>query len=268
MDIKVAFFDVDGTIVDNHSKKNQSSDMELVPASAVEAIRLLKENGITPFIATGRSPFMIEELLKGLEIDSFICTNGQYAVMNGRVMYEAPYSQALLDEIVAVAKENHVPLLWMPTHHYVLSGENQEVLLEALDNMNLPYPIIETNLETPDYKIYQMVAGVTKENEHIFEPIEEVRIVRWQPNGIDLLPKVGSKATAIEVILDKLGLKPENAVAFGDGLNDIDMLQKCGVGVAMNNALPEVKEIANYITVKNNYEDGIVHFLSEYLKEE
>lgn len=43
MDIKVAFFDVDGTIVDNHSKKNQSSDMELVPASAVEAIRLLKE---------------------------------------------------------------------------------------------------------------------------------------------------------------------------------------------------------------------------------
>ena len=206
MDIKVAFFDVDGTIVDNHSKKNQSSDMELVPASAVEAIRLLKENGITPFIATGRSPFMIEELLKGLEIDSFICTNGQYAVMNGRVMYEAPYSQALLDEIVAVAKENHVPLLWMPTHHYVLSGENQEVLLEALDNMNLPYPIIETNLEKPDYKIYQMVAGVTKENEHIFEPIEEVRIVRWQPNGIDLLPKVGSKATAIEVILDKLGL--------------------------------------------------------------
>ena len=256
MDIKVAFFDVDGTIVDHHSKKNQSSDMELVPASAVEAIRLLKENGITPFIATGRSPFMIEELLKGLEIDSFICTNGQYAVMNGRVMYEAPYSQALLDEIVAVAKENHVPLLWMPTHHYVLSGENQEVLLEALDNMNLPYPIIETNLEKPDYKIYQMVAGVTKENEHIFEPIEEVRIVRWQPNGIDLLPKVGSKATAIEVILDKLGLKPENAVAFGDGLNDIEMLQTVGCGVAMGNAHEELKKHANYVA-KPVYEDGI-----------
>ena len=256
MDIKVAFFDVDGTIVDNHSKKNQSSDMELVPASAVEAIRLLKENGITPFIATGRSPFMIEELLKGLEIDSFICTHGQYAVMNGRVMYEAPYSQALLDEIVAVAKENHVPLLWMPTHHYVLSGENQEVLLEALDNMNLPYPIIETNLEKPDYKIYQMVAGVTKENEHIFEPIEEVRIVRWQPNGIDLLPKVGSKATAIEVILDKLGLKPENAVAFGDGLNDIEMLQTVGCGVAMGNAHEELKKHANYVA-KPVYEDGI-----------
>ncbi|MBQ8993874.1 MAG: HAD hydrolase family protein, partial [Turicibacter sp.] len=114
MDIKVAFFDVDGTIVDNHSKKDQLSDMELVPTSAVEAIRLLKENGITPFIATGRSPFMIEDLLNGLELDSFICTNGQYAVMNGKVMYEAPYSEELLDKIAKVAKENHVPLLWMP----------------------------------------------------------------------------------------------------------------------------------------------------------
>ena len=207
MEIKVAFFDVDGTIVDNHSKQNQSSDMELVPASTIEAIRLLKENGITPFIATGRSPFMIEDLLEGLGIDSYICTNGQYAVMNNEVMYEAPYREELLDEIVSVAKENHVPLLWMPTHHYVLSGENQEVLLEALDNMNLPYPVIETDLEKPDYKIYQMVAGVTKENEHIFEPIEEVRIVRWQPNGIDLLPKVGSKATAIEVILEETRIK-------------------------------------------------------------
>lgn len=256
MEIKVAFFDVDGTIVDNHSTCEQSSDMELVPALTIEAIRLLKENGITPFIATGRSPFMIEDLLEGLGIDSYICTNGQYAVMNNEVMYEAPYSEELLAEIVSVAKKHHVPLLWMPTHHYVLSGENQEVLLEALDNMNLPYPVIETDLEKPDYKIYQMVAGVTKENEHIFEPIEEVRIVRWQPNGIDLLPKVGSKATAIEVILKKLGLKPENAIAFGDGLNDIEMLQTVGCGVAMGNAHEELKKHANYVA-KPVYEDGI-----------
>ncbi len=256
MEIKVAFFDVDGTIVDNHSTRDQLFDMDLVPASTIEAIRLLKENGITPFIATGRSPFMIEDLLDGLGIDSYICTNGQYAVMNREVMYEAPYSSELLDKIVTVAKKYHVPLLWMPTHHYVLSGENQEVLLEALDNMNLPYPIIETDLEKPDYKIYQMVAGVTKEEEHIFESIEEVRVVRWQPNGIDLLPKVGSKATAIEVILNKLGLKPENAIAFGDGLNDIEMLQKVGCGVAMGNAHEELKKHANYVA-KPVYEDGI-----------
>lgn len=258
MDIKVAFFDVDGTIVDNHSKRNQSSDMELVPASTIEALRLLKENGITPFIATGRSPFMIEELLKGLEIDSFVCTNGQYAVMNQKVMYEAPYADQLLDEIIEVAKAHEVPLLFMPTEHYVLAGSRKELLLDALAHMNLPYPQIADTLEKPNQKIYQMVAGVKEEEEHIFDSVEGIRLVRWQTNGVDLLPTVGSKATAIEAILKKLGLKPENAIAFGDGLNDIEMLQTVGCGVAMGNAHEKLKEHADYVA-KPVYEDGIYH---------
>ena len=228
MEIKVAFFDVDGTIVDNHSTHSHGSDMELVPASTIEAIKLLKENGITPFIATGRSPFMIEDLLEGLEIDSYICTNGQYAV------------------------------LWMPAEHYILSGANQELLLSGLEAMKLPYPRIQTDLEKPDFKVYQMVAGVTKENEHFFESIKEIRIVRWQENGVDLLPLHGSKATAIQTILDKIGLKPENALAFGDGFNDIEMLQAVGMGVAMGNAHKDVQKHANYVT-KPVHEDGIYH---------
>ena len=258
MEIKVAFFDVDGTIVDNHSTHSHGSDMELVPASTIEAIRLLKENGITPFIATGRSPFMIEDLLEGLEIDSYICTNGQYAVMHGKVIHEAPYSETLLDEIVDVSKKHDIPLLWMPAEHYILSGANQELLLSGLEAMKLPYPRIQTDLEKPDFKVYQMVAGVTKENEHFFESIKEIRIVRWQENGVDLLPLHGSKATAIQTILDKIGLKPENALAFGDGFNDIEMLQAVGMGVAMGNAHKDVQKHANYVT-KPVHEDGIYH---------
>lgn len=264
MDIKVAFFDVDGTIVDNHSMESYESDMQLVPESTIEAIRLLQENGITPFIATGRSPFMIEDLLEGLGIESYICTNGQYAVMNGKVMHEAPYNEELLDKIVNISKEHQIPLLWMPTQHYVLSGDNQEVLLEALANMNLPVPKIQTDLEKPTFKVYQMVAGIKKEEEHYFEPLkDEIRVLRWQPNGVDLLPLVGSKATAIQVILDKLGLKPENAIAFGDGLNDIEMLQTVGIGVAMGNAPQETKNHADYVTAPV-YEDGIYKALKHF----
>lgn len=258
MDIKIAFFDVDGTIVDNHSTESHDSDMQLVPESTIETIKLLKENGITPFIATGRSPFMIEELLEGLDIDSYVCTNGQYAVMHGNVIHEAPYEEALLDEIVAVSKAHAVPLLWMPAHRYILSGANQELLLEGLSQMKLPVPTIQTDLEKPDFKVYQMVAGVTVENEHVFKHIKDIRIVRWQKNGVDLLPVEGSKATAIEIILDKLGLKPENAIAFGDGFNDVEMLQTVGTGVAMGNAHKDVQKHANYVT-KPVHEDGIYH---------
>ena len=59
----------------------------------------------------------------------------------------------------------------------------------------------------------------------------------------------------------------KDVIAFGDGLNDVDMLKKCGVGVAMKNALPEVKEQADYITSRTNNENGVVEFLKEYLVE-
>ena len=57
----------------------------------------------------------------------------------------------------------------------------------------------------------------------------------------------------------------KDVIAFGDGLNDVDMLEKCGVGVAMKNALPDVKKKADFITDKNNWEDGIIEFLGKYL---
>ena len=59
----------------------------------------------------------------------------------------------------------------------------------------------------------------------------------------------------------------ENIIAFGDGLNDVEMLKKCRIGVAMKNALPEVKEQADYITSRTNNENGVIEFLKEYLVE-
>ena len=72
-------------------------------------------------------------------------------------------------------------------------------------------------------------------------------------------PLLRAKSTA------RLIFKNENIIAFGDGLNDIDMIEKCGIGVAMKNALIDVKEKANFITDKTNLEDGIIDFLQKYL---
>ena len=262
-DIKVAFFDVDGTIVDNTLEVHRHSEMESVPKSTVNAIKKLQENGVTPFIATGRSPFMIEELLTGLGIESYICTNGQYAVMNGEVIYEDPYSNELLDRIVKVAKEKQVPLLWVPKDRYILSGENQHLVEEALHNMRLPKPIVQTDLERMDTKIYQMIAGITEDQDELFKEIKEIRIVRWQPTAVDLLPVEGSKATAIKEILKTLNLKPENAIAFGDGLNDLEMLTAVGIGVAMGNAHDITKQHADFVS-KPIHEDGIEYALKHF----
>ena len=54
-------------------------------------------------------------------------------------------------------------------------------------------------------------------------------------------------------------------MAFGDGLNDIEMLQKCGCGVALSNALPEVKKVANDLTIYDHNNDGVIEYLKEHL---
>ena len=87
--------------------------------------------------------------------------------------------------------------------------------------------------------------------------------VKW----LEIAQKGVEKYKGIAEVAKLEGILNENIIAFGDGLNDVDMLKKCGVGVAMKNALPEVKEQADYITSRTNNENGVVEFLKEYLVE-
>ena len=88
----------------------------------------------------------------------------------------------------------------------------------------------------------------------------EVKWLEIAQNGVE-------KYKGIAEVAKLEGILNENIIAFGDGLNDVEMLKKCGVGVAMQNALPEVKEQADYITSRTNNENGVVEFLKEYLVE-
>ena len=261
--IKVAFFDVDGTVVDNNKGPHKHSEIELVPKSTIEAIQKLKANGVTPFIATGRAPFMIESLLEGLGIDSYICMNGQYAVTKGEVIFENRFSEELLSRIEAVAKERELPLLWMPVSQYILSGDNKQYVTDALVNMNLPEAIIKDEMSVSELPIYQMVVGMKVEHDHAFSEIKDVRELRWQPTAIDLIPTGSSKASTITHILEKLNLKPENAIAFGDGLNDMEMLEVVGIGVAMGNAHEKTKSYADFVS-RSVSEDGIEYALKHF----
>ena len=87
--------------------------------------------------------------------------------------------------------------------------------------------------------------------------------VKW----LEIAQKGVEKYKGIAKVAKLEGILNENIIAFGDGLNDVDMLKKCGVGVAMKNALPEVKEQADYITSRTNNENGVVEFLKEFLVE-
>ena len=92
------------------------------------------------------------------------------------------------------------------------------------------------------------------------EKFPQLNIVRSSDILIEIMNKDVSKANGIEVLLHHLNMTPEQAIAFGDNYNDLDMLDFIGLGVAMGNAPDDVKKIAFAVTEDNN-RDGIYKFL-------
>lgn len=81
---------------------------------------------------------------------------------------------------------------------------------------------------------------------------------------LDIVKKGVSKYNAIKVVSGLEGISNDNIISFGDGLNDVDMIKRSGIGVAMGNALDDVKKVSDYETISHN-DDGVIYFLKGYL---
>ena len=90
----------------------------------------------------------------------------------------------------------------------------------------------------------------------------KMSIYRSDPYFIECMANGIDKAASLDVLCKKLGIKQDETIAFGDGYNDLSLIEYCGYGVAMENAVDEVKERANYITLSNN-DNGIAYCLKQ-----
>ena len=101
--------------------------------------------------------------------------------------------------------------------------------------------------------------------EELQEKFKDVlSIYRSEPFFIEIMPKNVDKAASLDIMLTSLGITKDDVICCGDGFNDKSMIEYAGVGVAMENAQPAVKEVADYIT-KSNDEDGIVHVIDKFI---
>ena len=113
-------------------------------------------------------------------------------------------------------------------------------------------------------KVYQLNVFVSVEEEGDFmQLMPNSKTARWTSHFTDIIPKDGGKNKGIDAIINHFGIKLEETMAFGDGGNDIDMLKHAGIGIAMENARDDVKEIADFITTSVD-DDGITNALKHY----
>lgn len=248
---KIVFFDIDGTLLD-HDKN--------LPASAKESIIKLKENGVFVAIATGRAPFMFESLRRELEIDSFVSFNGQYVVFENEAIYQNPLNGFKIEELYLTAKEKAHPLVFMNHKTMKSTVMHHEHIEISLGELKFVHPDHDAEFHV-NRDLYQTLLFCKEGEEEFYkENYPEFTFIRWHPYSVDVLPAGGSKAEGIKKLTDRLGFKPEDVFAFGDGFNDFEMLKAAGTGVAMGNAVAELKEHANFVTT-NVDDDGIWHGL-------
>lgn len=249
--IKIIFFDVDGTLLDEETSQLSSKTKE--------AICALQAQGIKIVAATGRPLSMCQEL-QALGIESFITANGGYAIDRELVVHKTVLDPAVVKGISERAEASGHGLSFMTDSFYVNQIRNEtfaQTLNETLSLTDYPPVGMEMDLQP----IYLMcLYGNEEMVKSYIESFPQLTFSRWHDHVVNVLQEDVSKAIAIKKMLAHFQLNSVDAIAFGDGGNDIDMIEYVGYGVAMGNGSEALKAKAQFITKKAS-EDGVYYAL-------
>lgn len=253
---KAIFFDIDGTLISFKTHK--------IPQSTIDAIKELRKKDIKVFIATGRSLSMINGIDE-LEFDGFITVNGAYCVdASHNLISQNLIPKSNLESLFTYLEANPLSCSLMSDKGNFINYID-ETTMSLYDMVDIPLPEVKPLRECFDYDIYQLDIFMTEDREgHVMnEILPDCESARWFPTFTDVNVKNCNKGTGIDSIIEKYGIKLEETMAFGDGGNDIQMLQHAGIGIAMGNANDNVKSAADYVT-RSVDADGIVTALKHF----
>lgn len=251
--IKIAFFDIDGTIL-AFGKPDISTKTR-------EALNKLQENGVKICLATGRPTITIPKF-EGVKFDLTVAYNGSVCTLNDEFIV----NKMIPTEEVYKILENATKL-----GRPVAIATNNQIALNGCDDALKEYFELASLDSTPSEKfesalkedIYQFMIGCKKsEWDTILEGTHSAQIAAWWDSAVDIIPKDSGKGNAIKKVLEHLNLSVEESIAFGDGGNDVDMLLAAGTGVAMGNASDSVKAAADEVCGSVE-DDGVYHYLKE-----
>lgn len=267
MNQKVLVLDIDGTLT--------NSEKEITEATRKGIIHI-QERGHIVILASGRPTPGMKRYAEELELERF---GGYLLSFNGgkiinwktkEIVFQKTLPKHVIPELYAFAQQHNCGIISY-IEEGIISGGRMDEYIQLESRIN-QLPVKEVS-DFPSYQKYDLnkcLMTAAPEKAEIYEKLladrfsEELSIYRSEPFFIEVMPKDIDKATSLDRMLSSVGLTRENAICCGDGFNDMTMIQYAGVGVAMENAQPVVKEAADYVT-KSNDEDGIAHVIDKFI---
>ena len=262
--------DLDGTLT--NSEKN-------ITPRTFDALMKAQREGVRLVLASGRPTFGIAALANQLQLADY---GGYVLSYNGgriidwcekTVIFSQVVDQKLVPILYDFAEKAQLPIVTYLPEAILASKNEGEYLAEEARINGMPIVVAQNFVE----EAMQIEGGSTKflipgEPELLIQLESEMKaalsaqmeVFRSAPFFLELPPKGIDKAQSLQRLLTHLGLERESLMAFGDGFNDLSMIQFAGQGVAMANAVEEVKSIADFVTTSNE-EDGIAHALEQLL---
>ena len=254
--------DLDGTIVPISGKISRKN---------LEALDKFRALGGTFTVATGRSPVQAKDYLTQLGVEGAMIAN------NGAVIYDCAKNeniwvtnfessyQDIVNEIKTQFPQIGIVAISSLDQYHVIVNSPLVALFATMSNV-LYETITDTVFPTDCCKVLFGVENADLKRLNTFladQKYDEVQFVCSGEYCIEMMPKDISKGYTLEKLVEIYGKTLAHTVAIGDYNNDIEMLKKAGIGVAVANALDEVKEVASLV-VKRCDEDGLADLI-EYL---
>ena len=284
---KLVAIDLDGTMLNQYGVVTQETK---------EAIQKVQENGIEVIISSGRPTDSIKTIAKEIKCEKyFISGNGAiiYDIANDKIIYENTLKKQKTLDIIKICEENSI--------YYNIYTE-KEILAKSLQCNVLYYHKENTYKEDDEKthiniveNVYDYIANrdekvvkitICDNNQSIFnsimrklKEIDEIEVLdvshmsrKMIRQGTEEVPieyfyteisaKDVDKWNAIEYLKQIMDIKTEEIVAIGDNINDKKMIEMAGMGIAMGQSHPIIKEIANHITTSNT-QNGVAMALEQ-----
>jgi 5-amino-6-(5-phospho-D-ribitylamino)uracil phosphatase len=260
--IRLVAVDLDGTLL-NDAKK--------VSRRTVDALKCLPGGGVRVVIASARPPRSVRHVYRELGLETWqINYNGAliWDEPNRRAVYHRPMDGAVVREIIEAVRDRYEEVLvgcevldrWCTDRF----DDTYTTETGRLFKPDLVAPL-EEFLNQPVTKLMFLAdpVTITRLDPVLIDLPHDVSIVRSDPQLIQIMNAGASKGAALRLVAKHYGVPMEQVMALGDAVNDVPMLEAAGVAVAMDNAHPDVKAVADWVAPSNN-DHGVHAALVKY----